>query len=63
MTNYASLDYSGFLVATDVNRDLAASAQEVIVVTPEPASAALLATGLFLVLGIASRRAWTRRAL
>jgi hypothetical protein len=62
MTNYASLDYSGFLVATDVNKDLAASAQEVIVVTPEPASAALLATGLFLVLAVGSRRAWMRRA-
>jgi hypothetical protein len=56
VTNYASLDYSGFLVATDVNKDLAASAQEVIVVTPEPASAALLATGLLLVLGAATRQ-------
>jgi hypothetical protein len=63
MTNYASLDYSGFVVVTDVNKDLAASAQEVIVVTPEPASAALLATGLFLVVAVAGRRAWMRRAL
>jgi len=63
VTNYASIDYSGFLVATDVNKALAASAQEVIVVTPEPASAALLATGLFLVIGVAGQRMRKYRAL
>jgi hypothetical protein len=54
--NYASLDYSGFVVATDVNMALSTSAQEVIVVTPEPATMVLLATGLLLVLGVAVRR-------
>jgi hypothetical protein len=63
VTNYASMDYSGFLVATDVNKDLAVSAQEVIVVTPEPATAALLATGLFVLLGAATRQRQKRRAL
>jgi hypothetical protein len=63
LANYASLDYSGFLVATDVNMALEASAQEVIVVTPEPATVALLATGLLLVFGIGGRHAQKRRAL
>jgi hypothetical protein len=63
VTNYASMDYSGFLVATDVNKDLAVSAQEVIVVTPEPATAALLATGMFVLLGTAARQRQKRRTL
>lgn len=62
VANYASLDYSGFFVVTDVNKDLAASAQEVIVVTPEPATTALLATGLLLMLGVA-RQVRKRRTL
>jgi hypothetical protein len=63
LTNYASLDYSGFYVATDVNKALATSAQEVIVVTPEPASAVLLATGLLFVFGAAGQTARKRRTL
>jgi hypothetical protein len=62
VANYASLDYNGFFVVTDVNKALAVSAQEVIVVTPEPATAALLATGLFVLLGVARQRQ-KRRAL
>jgi hypothetical protein len=62
-SNYASLDYSGFLVATDVNMALSTSAQEFIIVTPEPASMALLATGLLMVFGVAGRSARKRRAL
>ena len=53
--NYASLDYSGFLVATDVNMALEASAQEFILATPEPSTVILLATGLLGVLGVAAR--------
>ena len=54
--NYASLDYGSFLVATDVNMALETSGQEFIVVTPEPSTVALLATGLLGVLGVAARR-------
>jgi hypothetical protein len=54
--NYASLDYSGFVVATDVNMALETSGQEFIVVTPEPATLALFATGLLGVVGVAARR-------
>ena len=63
LANYASFDYSGFLVATDVNKELAASAQEMIIVTPEPSSAILLLTGLLLVFGavaIGTRRRTSR---
>jgi hypothetical protein len=62
-SSYASLDYSSFLVATDVNMALSTSAQEFIVVTPEPASMALLATGLLMVFGVAGRRARRRGTL
>lgn len=60
-TNYGSLDYSSFLVVTDVNRALESSAQEFIVVTPEPATIALLGTGLLVVFGAATRRQRKRR--
>ena len=53
--NYGALDYSGFLVATDVNMALSTSAQEFIVVTPEPATLALMATGLFLLIAVRRR--------
>lgn len=62
LANYASFDYSGFVVATDVNMQLAASAQEMIVVIPEPGSAVLLATGLLL-FGVAGRHMQKRRSL
>ena len=55
-TKYGSLDYSSFLVVTDVNMALESSAQEFIVVTPEPATVALLGTGLLVVFGAATRR-------
>ena len=60
--NFASLDYSGFLVATDVNMVQANSAQEFIVVTPEPSTIALLATGLLGVVGVATRTRRRQRA-
>jgi hypothetical protein len=62
-TNYGALDYSNFLVATDVNMGLSTSAQEFIVVTPEPATLALLATGMLLVFGVAGRRMQRREEL
>lgn len=61
--NFASLDYSGFLVATDVNKALDTSGQEFIVVTPEPSTVALLATGLLGVVGVAARTRRRPRAL
>ena len=60
--NFASLDYSGFLVATDVNKALATSGQEFIVVTPEPSTVALLASGLLGVVGVAARTRRRQRA-
>lgn len=60
VSNYASLDYGSFVVVTDVNKALDSSAQEFIVVTPEPASAVLLATGLLGIAGVAVRK---RRAV
>jgi hypothetical protein len=61
--NYASADYSGFLVATDVNMALETSGQEFIIVTPEPSTVALFATGLLGVLGVAARSRRRRGAL
>jgi hypothetical protein len=63
MNNYASLDYSGFFVATDVNMALSTSAQELIVVTPEPTSMVLLATGLLVMFGVVGRRTRKSTAL
>jgi PEP-CTERM putative exosortase interaction domain len=61
--NYASLDYGSFLVATDVNMAQENSAQEFIVVTPEPSTVALLATGLLCVVGVATRSRRRQRSL